>query len=817
MAAVLNSCASLATTARQLDTNYTQLGEGGVGGGGVGALAGSCLSLRTGGGIGVGSRQSFSKTPHLHNDSAMYPSLPKYHRSSSAQQTMATPNQHQFTSSLAYGMPVSSGYSSQHSTLQKSYNSASAGVQRANNSSDMCRNFWGHSQPTSSALYRSGDRQQSKRKSAVELLAESKPYFVKSDNPILERTNFGASTLVCSGKRNRNSSSVILDEGKYNPSYGETTYSAVEAERRYGSTPAHRRSSQLHHHHHHNHNSGCHVSSGNSGLYQGKFRLSMSTDSGHERDKLSRYRKEQFGEPIVLNETKSVSFEEDVAFRIPPPVYFSQQSYGNMYDSGEEPLVLTENYRPISPPAEYAEDSSETHNESRPRYNYQRSYSHSHEMANDKSKYTAASYNINSHKSLPDLHTQINRHSPHSEILSCCSRGNRSIKSAGESSLNRDSGGSSGHYTHRSEPCYRQHRVDIDRERDGPAKKCCSATTRVEYRRDSGSSTQHSNNSYCDYSCKAMLDNYDSSDYLLNFTTPEVPEAFQDDYIPPSPRMHNYQNDDTRYYSSSAHQILGGQGGYMKHKASSDEPIVQSPGSQPSIEDISPPPIQFKRQKCIRFKNRSRISLPQPQQQQQQHQGSSNDLSHPTPSSMDSYRRSDPPRYFFPKCFSADEYQQQTHNPQPQTQSQSHSHLPQPPQATSHQQQIKEFRDQYANNSLRRSQELLHPNPHQPPPSNETMMDLEKFFDRLGLNDDKFHEIYTMSKRKHSNGSDSEHSTVFFSDVSTVDSMRLPDSTETQPQTTQTYRPTEPPSVVERNARIIKWLCNVRKVQNDLN
>lgn len=409
-------------------------------------------------------------------------------------------------------------------------------------------------------------------------------------------------------------------------------------------------------------------------------------------------------------------------------------------------------------------------------------------MANDKSKYTAASYNINSHKSLPDLHTQINRHSPHSEILSCCSRGNRSIKSAGESSLNRDSGGSSGHYTHRSEPCYRQHRIDVEREQ--PPKKCCSATTRVEYRRDSGSSTQHSNNSYCDYSCKPTMDNYDSSDYLLNFTTPEVPEAFQDDYIPPSPRIQNYHNDDGRYYSSSAHQRLVGQG-YMKHKASSDEPIVQSPGSQPSIEDISPPPIQFKRQKCIRFKNHNRIALP-PQP------GPSNDMPHPTPSSMDSYRRSDPPRYFFPKCFSADDYQSA-----PTTSTQQHS---------SHQQQIKEFRDQYANNSLRRSQELLHPTP-----PNETIMDLEKFFDRLGLNDDKFHEIYTMSKRKHSNGSDSDNSTVFFSDVSTVDSMRLPDSTETQPQATQTYRPTEPPSIVERNARIIKWLCNIRKVQNDLN
>lgn len=29
----------------------------------------------------------------------------------------------------------------------------------------------------------------------------------------------------------------------------------------------------------------------------------------------------------------------------------------------------------------------------------------------------------------------------------------------------------------------------------------------------------------------------------------------------------------------------------------------------------------------------------------------------------------------------------------------------------------------------------------------------------------------------------------------------------------QIYRNTEPPSVVERNARIIKWLCQCRKTQ----
>lgn len=370
----------------------------------------------------------------------------------------------------------------------------------------------------------------------------------------------------------------------------------------------------------------------------------------------------------------------------------------------------------------------------------------------------------------------------------------------GESSLNRDSGGSSGHYTHRSEPCYRQHRIDIDRE--DRAKKCCSATTRVEYRRDSGSSTQHSNNSYCDYSCKRIHENPESADYLFNFTTPEVPEAFQDGYIPPSSR---FQGENTRYLSSSAHPSHASHI-YIKHKTSSDEPIVQSPCSQPSLEDISPPPIQFKRQKCIRFKRHNRISLPlQPLANH-----SSNDHTSP----VDNYKRSDHTRYFFPKCFSADEYQQH-HLPPQHQQSYSQTQISQKPTHNhlqlSQQQHVKQFR--YANHSLRRSQELLQPRVTSP---SEPVIDLEKFFDRLGLNDDKFHEIYTFSKRKHSNdSSDGSNSTVFFSDVSTVDSMRLPDSTETQPQTTQTYRPTEPPSVVERNARIIKWLCNIRKFQNN--
>ena len=67
-----------------------------------------------------------------------------------------------------------------------------------------------------------------------------------------------------------------------------------------------------------------------------------------------------------------------------------------------------------------------------------------------------------------------------------------------------------------------------------------------DYRRDSGSSTQHSGNSYYAYGipplrydcieCRAKI--REEADCLLNFTTPEVPEAFQDGY---SEKQHQQQ------------------------------------------------------------------------------------------------------------------------------------------------------------------------------------------------------------------------------------------------------------------------------------
>lgn len=88
--------------------------------------------------------------------------------------------------------------------------------------------------------------------------------------------------------------------------------------------------------------------------------------------------------------------------------------------------------------------------------------------------------------------------------------------------------------------------------------------------------------------------------------------------------------------------------------------------------------------------------------------------------------------------------------------------------------------------------------PPEPPVSH-----LEQFFEHLGLTSDSYEDMLSNSR--------SSDSPVFFSDVSTVDSSRPIDNVDYCHA--QTLRPSEPPSIVERNARIIKWLCNCRKLQ----
>lgn len=110
--------------------------------------------------------------------------------------------------------------------------------------------------------------------------------------------------------------------------------------------------------------------------------------------------------------------------------------------------------------------------------------------------------------------------------------------------------------------------------------------------------------------------------------------------------------------------------------------------------------------------------------------------------------------------------------------------------------------------------------PARPPRS---ITQLENFFDCLGLDSENYQRI-TKPDSKSS-------SPVFFDSVSSVDSALGLYSWAGNNQTNQSsqwqnndcsvgmgnddsnQRVNDPPSIVERNARIIKWLCQCRKVQ----
>jgi Centrosome-associated C terminus len=111
----------------------------------------------------------------------------------------------------------------------------------------------------------------------------------------------------------------------------------------------------------------------------------------------------------------------------------------------------------------------------------------------------------------------------------------------------------------------------------------------------------------------------------------------------------------------------------------------------------------------------------------------------------------------------------------------------------------------------------------------DSMYELEHFFDQLGLDDEDYQLTIARPRKKHqrsasatvtstfSDNDSDRSSVVFFSDCSTIDSNRIIAESGPTIQTGQSnpnlYRPSEPPSIVERNARIIKWLCNCKKSQ----
>lgn len=436
--------------------------------------------------------------------------------------------------------------------------------------------------------------------------------------------------------------------------------------------------------------------------------------------------------------------------------------------------------------------------------NYQRSYSHSQAAEVEEPDYASPTNNTN-HKSLPDLHshTQTNRNSPYSEYSE--GRGNRSNKS--NSSLNRDSGGSSGGY--RSEPFYKQEPYKSQPPSQSKSAQSPYSTqnyTQKYYgpdnRRDSGSSTQHSGNSYyasyggdigtgngngSRYDCNECDNNQNSpnndANCLLNFTTSVVPEAFQDHFsdneIDDSKLSRRYVDEApilrasrvSTYYSARGGSYndggLGGIGGAGRNRNGYYDPNIQGSDAalavrsgggdlfSPIESELSPPLGTFKRQKCLRLKQHpSRHTSPSDRIPMCDNTGmddrkpilrSKSDISH---------------RYFSRNLHKSD----------------ASAYLPENGAISEHQRAKSE--------------------------NFSELEQLERFFDRLGLAGDD----------RCDSSESNRSSPVFFSDVATVDSDQLPDSTETQLDT-QPYRPIEPTSIVERNARIIKWLCTCRKMQ----
>lgn len=223
---------------------------------------------------------------------------------------------------------------------------------------------------------------------------------------------------------------------------------------------------------------------------------------------------------------------------------------------------------------------------------------------------------------------------------------------------------------------------------------------------------------------------------MLNFTTPEVPEAFQDDY-----------NEKKKYYDDR------GETRQYYHAVNGQQSMSPLSPLSPHNNEISPPLGTFKRQKCLRLKARGRYSV--------------------SPREEDEDDRSRP--ILRSKSDISDRYWNRGAGGVPMVDPRT--------------------------SLLARGK-------------SESMSELEKFFDRLGLDDANFEQfIVPKSKSNYSSDNDSDNSAKFFSDVSTVDSTRLPDSTEA-PSNPSLYRPSEPPSIIERNARIIKWLCNIKKTQN---
>ncbi|KPJ00820.1 hypothetical protein RR46_07659 [Papilio xuthus] len=339
---------------------------------------------------------------------------------------------------------------------------------------------------------------QQKRKSAVELLAETKAFYVKSET-VLDRkqelplrVSSGLSQAIAAGGCHLVSSGTANTDACCNPSH-----KIYPDSRRKESYPEREGRSQ--------HTSGTFSGTSSSGTSGSKpHRLEP------DRERLSfGDARVFFPESFVIPRQRPSEVIIKNTYSIPSP----QSSGGQLVQLGQmelpEPVASGQGSPAdpgaISPPAQYAHSA--------PRYI--RSNSHSQPSMREEEGCT----NINSHKSLPDLHAQAHtypepttvggtdtlgrsprrrRHSAHHRTASCSSKGT----SRCGSSFARDSGGSSGHYTQRSAPPHAR-----------------------PPRADSGSSTQHEHASRYGARAREPAECYVSA-----------PPQFQDGAPSPPPR-----------------------------------------------------------------------------------------------------------------------------------------------------------------------------------------------------------------------------------------------------------------------------------------
>ncbi|XP_026320750.1 uncharacterized protein LOC113230859 [Hyposmocoma kahamanoa] len=698
---------------------------------------------------------------------------------------------------------------------------------------------------------------QQKRKSAVELLAETKAFYVKSEtvldrkqelplrvssglgqaiaaggchlvssgtlnqdaccNPYATTRLGGARRAVSAGEGLQNTLRRLLEhsdsrENVYSPAYA-VQHKIYSESRRLKDYPDRDMSRSQH----------------NSGTFSG---TSSSGTSGSKAQKSDPEHREKINRPLSFGDARVFFPESFVIPRQRPEVIIkSAYSIPSSHSSPEhalqgsaerlerlelvglslpDPVEVSGSggsspqdlAPPISPPPHYAHSA--------PRYI--RSNSHSQPSMREEDSCP----NINSHKSLPDLHTQARcypehmqmsgtetmgrsgrrrRHSAHQRTASCSSKGTRSNHSSlisscdafseqpspGDdnyqsynsrcgSSFARDSGGSSGHYTQRSAPAHHQQQQH------------------QQHRTDSGSSTQHEQSRYNCY-----LEECYSPGLEQCFVS--APPQFQDGApsppaAPPAPLA----------YPPPAHVVspLAPRVG-IHFQASAPPPQFQD---ELPVFEYTDYECTYKPLKCLtvgrKDYNRDYGRYHEPSTELISKQPQYAEVRSMRPRIDDTQEYVNTPQICPPEEVTSPlgtfkrqrclRYKQR--RPRPILRSKS------------------DISDRYRRTDGRSPASAPCEGEDSPDSPSEESSRLQQFFERLGLDPRDYDAIVHEQPPE---------SPVYFSSASTVDSNQLAATADYTVQgpgvQKQIYRNTEPPSVVERNARIIKWLCQCRKMQ----